>query len=446
MSDEVIRHPFYEYQEELIRLITEDIRRLYAILKSPKLGISQFWILFMLWKCLTDKAWQFGQCMITVATAGDEVQRMLKRCKDILDNPYHPIPYNLGYRTNLNQFTVNNVEVMVLPPNSIDQLRSKTNARLILLDEVAFFNRMIDDSRVQAAAEHYYGSRNYYLVMVSTAPETAGGFFMKLIKDGDPRYHIIRWTNPKKYGLAKHPDSGTSLYDPKYIELQKDTPTFKRNFLGLVGHGAGDIFDSNIIDSISNKSFRIPPRFSYYTSALGVDPAHGHGKRKTAPRFGIVGLYKQGGIYYTGYMKELESPSADEGRDAIHAAMSKGFKTLCIDAADPGLIGEMRKKYHVVPMNFNSLQTGNATEEVVKGEELKYEESLKMIDLVERVTCQKKLVRIHPSHDSLLDQLRAITRNTRLLPDKTQSRFDLGDAYQMALYHLYRYGDGLGIV
>lgn len=444
-TDEWVRHPLYDFQMELIRLILEDAKRLYAILKSPKLGITEFWLRFMIWKALVDISWQFGQCMIVVATGQGESSIMIQRCKEILDNPHNPIPYNRGWNTK-NNFTVNNVEFFAFPANNIDHLRSKTNARFILLDEVGFFTKMIDDSRVQDAAEHYYGNRNYYLALVSTAPETASGFFYRLMKDGDPKYHIVQWTNPEVYGLRPHPDSGTSLYSRRHLaELAKGS-TYKRNYLGLTGHGAGDIFDSDIITEISTDPYDIPRRFGTYPSALGVDPAYGRGKTKTAARFGMCGIYKKNGKYWTGFMREITSPSGEEGRNAIHAAMRLGFRTLCIDSADQGLVKDMREKYSVMEMKFNELQRFNSAELVAGEDPKRYEESLRMTDRVEQLTCHDRLVRIHPSHTTLVEQLRAIRRNARLLPDKSYTRFDVGDAYQMALYHVFQYGEGLGIV
>lgn len=440
------RHPFYDFQQELCRLIDEDLKRLYAIMKSPKLGITEFWLRFMIWKAIIDPLWDGGQGMVVVGTGREEAAIMIKRCKDIMDNPYHPIPYNRGVNTK-NSFTINGFDVYAMPAYNIDHLRSKTNARIIILDEVTFFTKMVDDKRVKEAAEHYYGNRKYYLIMVSTAGERASGFFYKMMKEGDPKYHIIRWTNPEVYGLKPHPESGTHLYNPEKLkELAEDAGTYQRNYLGITGAGAGDIFDTEVLTEISHVPYEIPAKFGRYPSALGVDPAYGRGTGRTGARFGMLGIYKKAGIYYTGFCREIQSPSGKSARAAIHAAMRLGFKTLCIDAADQGLVKDMREHYNVVEMKFNELQKYNVVEQVAGEDQKKYEESLRMIDVVENLTCREKAVRIHPTHDELIDQLRAITRNGRLLPDKSKSRFDVGDAYSMALHHLHRFGDGLGVV
>lgn len=44
-------------------------------------------------------------------------------------------------------------------------------------------------------------------------------------------------------------------------------------------------------------------------------------------------------------------------------------------------------------------------------------------------------VRIHPTHEPLIVQLRSIKRDEKGVPDKKQSRFDLGDCYQQGIWH-----------
>ena len=436
--DRKVRHPLYDYQEMILDAIEADLRRLYAIMKSPKLGMTEFWIRFALWKCLIDPVWEKGQVVIVNATRQSESNLIIKRMKELCDNPHHPIPYDRGQNTKSN-FTVNKTEIFAFPAGNIDSIRSKENARFVLIDESAFFKMMESDSRVKDAAEHYFGSLNYYLVFISTAGELAKGFFYNIVKypEQNKKYNVFEFTNPDKYGLPPHPESGTSMYSREMLEVHKLDPAYKRNYLGVWGAGSDTIFDHEILDYISSERYRIE-RPRSFNSVLGVDPAYGRGQSKVDARFALVGMYEKNGVIYTDFCGEHHQISESDGRVLIHRAMKRGYTTLCIDAAYPGLIKDLSKQYYVKPMNFAELQSGHKLEQVLGSDELKYEEGMKMIDVLERAVSEHK-VRIHPDHGILLDQLRTIQRNERGLPNKKISRFDLGDCLEMGVYYLTRY-------
>lgn len=436
-----VRHPMYEFQEDMIRRIEADEKRLYAIMKMPKMGATEFWINHALHKSLIDPVWEDGQAVIVNATRQAESNLILDRCKRIMDNPYNPIPYKHNPNTK-SEFTVNRTQFFALPSGNIDAIRSKENARFVLIDESAFFKYMENDEKVKDAAEHYFGSLRYYLVFISTAGEFAKGFFYDLIKDREgefsKRYHILKWNDPQKYGLKRHPLSNTRMYSEAMLSLYSETDRqYRRNYLGIWGAGSDTIFDHKILDEVTTKKYHIEsPRA--YPSVLGVDPAYGRGTSKVGARFGMVGMYAKDGILYTDFCDEKRGISENEGKVLIHRAMKRGYTALCIDAANPGLIKDMQKLYYVKPMNFAALQSGTSMIQVLGEEDPKYAEDMKMIDLVENAVSKRK-VRVHPDHDSLIDQLRTIQRNEKGLPNKKISRFDLGDAFQMAVYYLSRY-------
>ena len=446
-----VRHPLYDFQEEILRNIEvdneDDGKRYHAIMKSPKLGFTEFWIRFALWKCLVDPIWEDGQVSIVNATRQSESNYILKRMKDLLDNEFHKIPYGEDNNTK-SSFTVNKTDIFAFPSGNIDSIRSKPNARMVLIDESAFF-KFLDkqDQKVKDAAEHYFGSLDYYLIFISTAGDRAAGFFYDLIEgDPDPRYHIYKFTNPDKYGLKPHPESGTSMYNKKLIDSARQTREYRRNYLGEWGSGADTIFDHKDIRLITQKYRILNP--GNFPSALGVDPAYGRGTTRAGSRFGMMGIYKKDGIMYTDFEKEMKGISESEGRTAILRAMKRGYETVVVDSHYQGLIRDLQGAgLHVKQVNFSMAQSkgpGRNLEAVMGEQEARYMESLNMIDTFERIVSQHK-IRIHPTHTKLIHQLMTIQKNDKGLPAKTHSRFDVGDAAQMAVYYLDKY-DAYGIV
>ena len=438
-----VRHPFYDYQEEVLREIKRDKKRCYAIIKSPKLGFTEMWIRFCLHRCLIDPSWDGGQAMIVNGIRQGESNEIIRRMKVLLEKSPHPIPIDPEYNR-MSYFKVRGTQIFGLPAGNVEALRSKENARFVFIDESAFFKMMENDKRVKDAAEHYLGSLHYYLVMVTTAGENATGFFHDIIHDQNPKYNIFKFTNPDLYGLKPHPDSGTHMYIPEVIEIERNDSSFRRNYLGEWGAGDDTIFDQRVIDEISERKYRILNP-GMYDSVLGVDPAYGRGVSKTGSRFGLLGMYRRNGILYTSYERELHQISESEGRAAILHAMKAGYQKVAVDGAWPGLIKDLKRAgLTVKTVNVAVAQSGVEAVQVLGDEEAKYEEGMKMIDVFEGVVSNKRL-RIHPDHKVLIRQMRAIQRNERGLPNKKITRFDVGDAACMAAYCLATSDMGRGI-
>jgi len=94
-----------------------------------------------------------------------------------------------------------------------------------------------------------------------------------------------------------------------------------------------------------------------------------------------------------------------------------GYKNLIIDGHHTGLINTFRKQkgLHTYGVNYN-------------------EHGIPMIDLAAEIVHQK-MVHIPPTLKEMKNQLKAIRRNDKGMPDKTLSRFDLGDTLSQAIWH-----------
>lgn len=434
------RHPLYNYQVEILKQLS--LHDLMCIIKSPKLGITELFLCWAIWKACVDPIWFRGkrQVMIIVATGMQNTAIMINRLKDIAKNPHHPLPIDEHRSDSKYEFTLNDVEFYAFPANNIDSARSKTEPALMLFDESAMFIHA-DDSVVKAAGEHYHGSiEDYKLVMVSTAGAEASGMMYDIVKGRDKRYKVIELTNPDKYGLPPHPDSGTSMYIKKTIDEDRKHPEFRRNYLGEWGYSKGGIFDAAELEKITVK-YRIPTiRSCPGQTALAIDPAYGRGESKSGARFGMVGAFVQDGKIYVESVSDKESVGQKAAREMVMTQMNRGYDVLLIDAAEAGLCDDMDDLgYNVRRMNFGVLQRPANMQYLVDTEDLSYLEGMRMIDQLERLISQER-IQVHPKFNSpLLEQLRGITKNDRGLPDKKKLRFDVGDCLQMIAYELKAY-------
>ena len=435
-----VQHPIYEYQMRILKALIE--HDYLCIIKSPKLGITELFLRWCIWKACTDPTWNKGQVMIVVATGMQNTSIMITRFREILDNPFNKIPIDETKFDNKRSFTLNSVEFFAFPANNPEALRSKTNPKITILDEAAMFG-LADDSIVKTAAEHYIGSIDHYkIAMISTAGVEASGMMYDIIHGKDKKYHVIKLTDPSKYGLPRHPVTGTSMYIESVLkELRKD-PEYRRNHLGEWGYSKGGIFDPDDLDQITVR-YMIPNiRACPGETVLAVDPAYGKGETKSGSEFAMVGAYvKDGKIYVESCMTQV-SIGQKRARETIMTKMNTGgYDALCIDNSQPGLCDDMEELgYNVYRMNFGVLQRrGNMIEVIGDEDEDKYLEGMRMIDVLERLVA-RGVVQIHPKFDHpLLQQLRGITKNDRGLPDKKKHAFDAGDALEMAVWHLKDY-------
>jgi hypothetical protein len=369
--------------------------------------------------------WYNGQVAIVVGTRGEEANKMIERCKDMIayrdeeDRPIRDSDGKLLSRldisqeyNNKNEFTLNTVEFRAHPAENIDSIRSQANMRLILIDEIAFF-KMVDQQKVRDAFEHYIGSSEVKIILITTAGFAPGGvgYEIEIEEPSIYRKHLYDYN----VGLVVHPESMTSLYKKEDIDLLRGSTSFNRNMLGIWGYGAGNIYDSRTLDEVSKEMYKLPD-ISRLPNILSIDPAYGKVRDKLSSKFAGLGIYKMDGQFFTRSYFELEEPSDEEALARIRKEIKQyGYKALVCDGAFPGIINTFSKE-------INSYG-------------IVYSEHLNdMTDNAQKIVSDLQ-VNIHPTHESLLVQLRSIKRNEKGVPDKKQSRFDLGDCFQQGLWH-----------
>lgn len=128
----------------------------------------------------------------------------------------------------------------------------------------------------------------------------------------------------------------------------------------------------------------------------------------------FVGVELIDEVIYVKYAYQIERPTYHTLLE--HAlAVSASYRRIVVDAAQPGLVGDLAKYHEAFTISFgeeNSRMTFNA---------------------IHHITYEK--VAIHPKFGELIAQLKSVRFNSHGNPDKTRLTFDLGDAFFMALQH-----------
>lgn len=406
-----IYHPVYEYEKILLKDLEE--HKTIAVFKATGLGITEFMLLWILWKCLTDPFFQGKEAIIVTGPNVDLAQDLINRAKNFIRNK--DVDYS---DAGAYEFSLNGCRVKCYPSNNIHSARGKPKVSIFFGDEAAFF-KLKDDRIVRTVGERYIGKSNSWVVWVSTAGEDIDGFFYELMNEVSTaylkRHFYVEW------GLKRDPRTGTSLFSEKFIKEAMKQMSFDREYLGKWGANVGDIFNKEAIRQCCAEEYMIDSSTEGYDRAIFLDP--GFGKSK----YGIVVAEKRKNIPYVLYAQDFERKSGSEMLAKVDY-LSKLFKTrkIRIDSSRPEIIKDLRETYHldVVGYDFKTLRakmTENASQKV-----------------------DKMQVRIHVMFKRLLLQLETIKYDKNGGPDKSDANpFDLGDAFLMMLWYYKMGGSGI---
>ena len=405
-----IHHPVYEYEQELLKSLDEN--KCVAVYKATGLGITEFMLVWLIWKSFTDPFF-YGKvgCIITGPNV-DLAQDLILRTKDFL------LKKDLQYVDHgAYELEINGHRIQCYPSNNIHSARGIPKVSVFFGDEAAFF-KLKDDSIVRTVGERYIGKSNSWVVWVSTAGETPTGFFYDIMGEKDSiykRHHFY-----VEAGLKTDPQTKTSIFSPTYIGEASKARSFEREYLGVWGKNTGDIFTPEKLEEITSKEYEWNEADDTNDRIIGADPGFG------SSEFGIVIIQKRKGKKSVIFAESYKRASYIDMVEKI-ADLSRRFKTkkVICDSAVPEIIKDLRDKYHMIV---------NGVSFALHGERmLNY--SVNHVDNL--------AVEIHPMFKKLKSQLMTIKVNKKGLPDKTtQNPFDIGDAFLLAMYY-YKLGSGV---
>lgn len=424
-----MRHPAYPYQEDIFKEYYTDKVKYFYFGKTPKIGASQTWLQIAIHEAICNSDWKNGQVAIVVGTGGNEAEKMIDRAKELISYKDHngiplrddngilitKMPINEDYNTK-KEFSVNSVEFRAYPANNVDSIRSKTNMRMIIVDEIAFFT-MIEQQTVRDAFEHYIGGADVVIVLITTAGKSPSGVAYEIEIEEPSIYkkHIYDYN----LGLVVHPESMTSLYKKEQLDLLRSSSSWTRNYLRVWGHGSGNIFNSKTLDMLSNDFYPLGD-IRKFPNVLSIDPAYGEARSKTSSKFAGVGMWKENNHYYIRSWFELSAPADDEALARVQKEIDDyGYNNVIVDGHWTGIIKSFSNKgIHAYGVNYN-------------------QEGVNMIDGAAK-TVNDMRIHFHPTHEEIIGQLKSVRRAENGLPNKKLTRFDAGDCISQGIYHFDR--------
>jgi hypothetical protein len=400
---------YFDYEEELHNILEypeeyppEQQKHLW-VKKATGLGITEFMIRYIAWKCLKDDVWKNRQidvnCVIIVGPRIDLAITIMGRMKNLFGDH--------EFKSKETALVLNGNRVEVFPSHHLAPARG-LNPQFVFLDEADFFPPQMQ-VEARMVSERYIAKTDPYITMVST-PNLPLGLYDTMEREEKSIY--LRKTMGYQVGVNK-------VFSQEAIEKAKQSPSFEREYNLQYGYGIGDIFQG--IDDIIQQYDRLPT--PYGRKCLCGDPAFG------SSNFGICGGEILDGLLYVKEAKQYPRPSPSAMLDVMEDLSKHYSDNVKIDAAHPGFIRDLNERgISALPVNFG-LPVRDTENQTVQS--LRSKMTINAAQMV-----KTGLVRISPVFRDLIAQLRAAKFDDKGGVDKKEQTFDIGDAFIMLCWDL----------
>lgn len=376
--------PIFDYEMNIFNLLKEH-KHLF-IKKSTGLGITEFVLRWIIYKCITEPTWKNSYVCIVTAPRIELAFTLIDRIHKMIPTAEHKAT----------KIIINGVTVEAFPSHHLDSMRGLANPKCIFLDEADFFpNSLQKESTV--IAERYIAKSSPHIILVST-PNMPNGLFDNIEKDTNSIYHKLML--PYTVGLGR-------IFTEEEIAQAKLSYSFEREYNLKYGLNDGNMFNNEMVDKCTEE---YDLKLTTGKRILAIDPAY------SSSKFAIVGLEQIDKICYVKMAETFEfaSPTAMAERIVL---LSKDYPTVFVDSAGAGLITDLKLK----GVNPTAISFNKHLDEM----------TLNASRMVKELN-----VRIHPMFSDLIADLKAVRYNEKGHPNKKLISFDLGDAFLLGMFGL----------
>ena len=254
----------YQYEDDLIEAYLK--HKMVWVKKATGLGITEITIRFIAWLCTRDDSFKDNQVDVSVViftgTRTRLAVQIIERIKNLFVDYIFEERETVGY--------INGAKIESFPSSSTETARG-LSPFIVFMDEGDFFERNEQDE-ARTTAERYIIKTHPYIIFVST-PNLPGGLFDRMEKEEPSQYHKVFL--PYTVGLRD------GMYTQEEIDEGRKSPSFEREYNLQYGVGTGDIFNSDLVDEITED---YDLTITDGAKLITVDPAYG------SSNFAILGF------------------------------------------------------------------------------------------------------------------------------------------------------------
>ena len=346
------KQPLFDYEQMIFDLLEgtnkgQKVKYLW-IKKATGLGITEFFLRYIIWKCTYDNSMQGNRICIVVGPNISLATTLITRLRGILARRFDTITFD----SKATVLELNGCIIEVFPAHHIDAVRGLTEVRYILVDEADFIPQGQQDN-IRHVVERYRTKSDSIIILVST-PNLPGGLFERIELEPDDTciYHKLRLDY--KYGIHK-------VYSESDIGEAFRSPGFMREFALQYGAYNGNNFSHYSIDVAVEKGratydpVNLVANNPWSQKVIGVDPAFGG-----SSSFGIVvaSLEDLGPPHFDTikilYAEQFSRPQFNDMIDHVlelitRFGMNNDDCKILVDGANPAFISTLRVKMGLNP-------------------------------------------------------------------------------------------------
>jgi hypothetical protein len=421
--------PLFDYEKRIIDAI-EKSRRV-AILKATGLGISELLIRRAVWLALSSNKYRGSQfCFVTGPNINLAIG-LIERAKALF------LPrFGITFDSDKVTLNLNQVQIRAYPSHHLDSMRSLTNPKFFLIDELDFLPPS-ESLKVRGVVERYIAKSDPEIAFVST-PGKIGGLFQTLMQEPDSIYDRI--VLPYQVGLGK-------IYTQQEIDEAKPSASFPVEYECKFIGGGSSIFREESIQAAIDRGNKISTTPIMTARSIGVDPGFG-----SSP-FGIVITEIRDGLINIVYSNEFDRPNVDDMVNKIYKLtkiyninFSNGGR-IYVDGANADIVGMLKRVFHENERydqeiahykhlfkreyDIDVLQWNMFTIPI-PGNPYNKEMLAHLKGLFEY---QGGIMAIHPRHDKLITSIRSAVEKGDGSLDKNETQFDnVFDALRLSAF------------
>lgn len=233
-----------------------------ACLKSSGLGLTEFFLRFMVWLCVKDDKLKGTDMLIITAPRINLAIDLINRIKKLF---YDKL--KVTFDSKETTVVINNVRIHAIPSHNISAGRGIPSVSFVFVDEASF----IPDGQKQEVLdviERYAGKSNAYIVLLST-PNKPGDILDTILQQPYPEsfYKVCKFNY--EWGVGK-------IYTAEDIRIAKASSSFEREYNNAFVGQEGDVFNSKDIDSAIILGDKIGYSVNHHCRhIMGLDPSIG---------------------------------------------------------------------------------------------------------------------------------------------------------------------------
>ena len=263
-----ISMPLLPYQHTLYESL-QTYRRL-LIMKSRGLGVSEFFLRYIAYCCLTDRFGKDGRVCIATGPRLETATDLMSRLKNMfaIEDDATSRPRPKFERSLSTEIRINGVTITCFPSYNSSSLRGYINVKMIMCDEMSWWppHQSLEIMSVLIGYVAKVNS-NPYIILIST-PNTPVDIMQVESQNSKSIFHKHYFDY--HYGM----EPPWPIYSKKQIMIARQSREFTREFeLQPIGE-SGNIFTPYSIEQCQKTDYN-PEEIIPSHVSVGIDPSYG---------------------------------------------------------------------------------------------------------------------------------------------------------------------------